>query len=187
MTGSYQNEVTLQKTDQQSYKQNRRTMCPPGYCADGVKEYIEFLKENNNGEIPEAAYESLLAASDMSCDEFPFARSAEGGSISAGTRICIPSAENSWQGGVMGSFFKGPDGIQEKEYFNVLIEGIDCAELSNVCKPGGTVEDIPPRKKRDATQNLTGSVVSSDLWTGFAADDSLKMATMPVGDLVAGE
>ena len=124
--GSVSQSVDLTRADPSTRKTNRRTMCPPGYCATALEEY---LAKYYPAGIPAEAQEAITMAQDMSCDEFPFAISAEGGNPAAGVRFCIPSAENSWQGGVMGNFFREATGIGVGETFTVTIEGFDCKTM----------------------------------------------------------
>jgi hypothetical protein len=119
--------ITLTRTKESTRKTNRKSMCPKKHCAKELKQY--FAKYYPEG-IPPQAQQAITMARDMSCDEFPFAISAEGGDISRGVRFCIPSAENSWQGGVMSSSFSKASGIKVGEKFNVTLEGFDCRTMS---------------------------------------------------------
>ncbi|EPQ32217.1 uncharacterized protein PFL1_00414 [Pseudozyma flocculosa PF-1] len=55
-----------------------------------------------------------------SCDEYPYASSIEGGAGSA-TR-CVPSAENSSQGGSLSSFYRSA-GVADGDAYNVAFKG----------------------------------------------------------------
>jgi hypothetical protein len=132
-TQTVSQSIVLTRADQSARKDNRKAMCPKGWCADALKEYLEeyYPKEEYPEGIPIEAQQAITMAQTMSCDEFPFAISAEGGDTEHGLRFCIPSAENSWQGGVMSGHFKGT-GIKVGEKFTVKIEGFDCRTMKPV-------------------------------------------------------
>ena len=122
-TGQPLQSITLTKTTDAQRKINRDIMCPGGFCAKGLANYTKRFYPD--GLTPEAE-RAILAAKAMSCDEFPFARTVEGGNLEHGSRICLPISENNWQGGVMGNYFKGGT-IKVDEKFVVRIVGWNCA------------------------------------------------------------
>lgn len=146
MTCSQDQEIELTATSEEQREKNRGEMCPDSWCADAVKAYVEKYYKNNK---PEWLEEFLTAASAMQCDEFPFARTHEGGNLGFGTRICLPGTENAWQGGKMGNYFKeftdkaktrkNLKYIAEDEKFVVKISGWNCKTM----QPDGTV--VKPR------------------------------------------
>lgn len=151
MKCSPDNEIELTAVPKSQRSTNRKAMCPKKWCAKGVNDYIKSIHPASlypTG-TPELAKEALTVAADMSCDEFPFARSHEGGNLQFGTRICIPANENSWQGGTMSGFFKkwldkakakaNPNYIAPNEKFVVKIVGWNCKENAPVKKDAMSV------------------------------------------------
>ena len=96
-------------------------MCPQGFCADAIKDYAKLH--------PEVDPADLVVASGMSCDEFPFASSKQGGDLIKGTRICVEGWENSWQGGTMSRKLSR---LVDGDDFLVKIEGWDCDKQAPV-------------------------------------------------------
>jgi len=158
LTGIASNIIELTKADNTQYAQNRRTMCPKGWCADGVRQY---LSEHYPTGVPSWAEQAITAAGAMQCDEFPFARTVEGGNLSNGTRRCIPASDNNWQGGTLSKYFKkmfgstpNPDFIDVGEKFIVVIAGWDCE--TNTPDPNdllGLLNATSTLKSRDAFAN----------------------------------
>jgi hypothetical protein len=81
--------------------------CPPGWCANGVKSYIQSIYPSSRypSGPPTWVSAAITAAGDMTCDEFPFASSVDGGDLNNGVRICVPSEDNGWQERPMSPFF----------------------------------------------------------------------------------
>jgi hypothetical protein len=131
MAGAVSNTIELTKATDAQYRANRKAMCPKGWCANGVKQYIA---DNYGNGVPSWAEEAITAAGGMQCDEFPFARTVEGGNLTKGVRKCIPAADNNWQGGTLSKYFKkmfgsnpNPEFIDVGEKFVVALAGWDCA------------------------------------------------------------
>lgn len=118
------NTMTLTYGGKCFKKKNRKAMCPRGYCASAVKDYINSVY---GGTAPSWASEAITAAGDMSCDEFPFASSIEGGDTVNGVTICVPSADNNWQGWTMSSYFNGKTPKIDKGHtYAIEVQGWDC-------------------------------------------------------------
>lgn len=162
VTGSRANEILLTKASEAQRALNRENMCPDGWCAEGVADYIKTFYPSG---VPSWAQAAITAADAMTCDEFPFARSVEGGKLDAGVRICVPATENSWQGGTMASYFKeftdkaktrlNPKFIRENEKFVVKISGWDCVTQ----KPDPSLKRYLELSRRDSFSgnvNMTG-------------------------------
>jgi hypothetical protein len=206
MKCSQDSEIELTAAPKSQQSANRKVMCPKGWCANGVKEYIKNFYPTG---IPSWAQDAITAAADMSCDEFPFARSHEGGSLDFGTRICIPASENSWQGGTMSSFFKkylnkaktitNPNYIAPNEKFVIKIVGWDCATM----QPAASSKQRKSLARRDVFNidvTVSGgkrkeyfhpesvlNVSPDEMYSSFdPSNPNMKMATMPLGDLRAG-
>ena len=199
-TGQYSQSITLTRAKSETRKKNRKEMCPKGFCADGLEKYFEkvYLKKEYPSGIPTEAQEAITMAQDMTCDEFPFAISVEGGKpetgVGTGTSICIASAENSWQGGVMSNHFRG-EKIKVNQKFTVKIVGFNCETL----EPDGSIV----RRDANATSVEAGMLTSDpaelsnscdidthaeSLWTAYDSEDTSKnLITLPLGDLDAGD
>jgi len=68
----------------------------------------------------------------MSCDEYPFASTAEGGS---GAQVgCVPAYQNTDQGGYLSSF-NVIEGIIPGRKFGVQVSGVDCSLFDRVGPP----------------------------------------------------
>lgn len=122
-------------------KWNRKIMCPKikgkNYCANAISEYVDQFFPDG---APSWAKAAIQEAGDMSCDEFPFANTLQGGDAVNGVVICLPSDDNSFQGGSMGKYFKkigGYQAIEAGEDYVIDIQGWDCSK------------DEPMRKRSD--------------------------------------
>ncbi|KAJ5104534.1 hypothetical protein NUU61_001881 [Penicillium alfredii] len=175
LTGSYSDKATLTKASNKQRRRNRRKMCTKNgksVCTNAVNKYIE--KFYPNGKIPEKAREAIASATDLQCDEFPFARTKEGGSLESGTTICVPSTDNGWQGTTMSPFFRGANKIKSNERFTIELVGWDC-------------EKQAPKASSRREFNLNATVTGSDAYRGFDPENpKLKALIMPLGDLDAG-
>ncbi|KAF7347981.1 hypothetical protein MSAN_01750200 [Mycena sanguinolenta] len=173
--GTSANEIQLTKS-KANQASNRAIMCPPGFCADALQEYAKLY--------PDLDPADWQIASGMSCDEFPFASSLQGGNKSNGVSICVESWENSWQGGTMSRKMAS---IGDGDDFLVKIEGWDCDTQAplpelvtrNVREPD--FAHILAREDDSDSDSLTGD----DLFTGF--DDSDNALIMSLGDLSPGK
>ncbi|KAJ7805719.1 hypothetical protein B0H14DRAFT_2320794, partial [Mycena olivaceomarginata] len=173
--GTSANEVQLTKS-KANQASNRAIMCPPGFCADALKEYAKLY--------PDLDPADLQIASGMSCDEFPFASSLQGGNKANGVSICVESWENSWQGGTMSRKISR---LVDGDDFLVKIEGWDCDKQAPVPKlttrnaREPVYAHILAREDDSDSDSLTGD----DLFTGL--DDSDNALIMSLGDLSAGK
>lgn len=146
--------VTLTYGGKCFQKQNRPKMCPQGFCSSGVSSYVQSFYPTG---IPSWATAAITAAGNMWCDEFPFANSLEGGNPSYGSRICVPAEDQTWQGGVMGKYFRGPTPlISPGEKYVVKIVGWSCSTQA----PASNTKRNSKFSKRDAFSasgvNMTG-------------------------------
>jgi hypothetical protein len=114
-------------------KRNRKIMCPKikgkSFCANAISEYVDQFFPDG---APSWAEKAIQEAGDMSCDEFPFANTLQGGDLVNGVVICIPSDDNSYQGGTLGKYFKkirGYQAIEAGEDYMIEIQGWDCDKL----------------------------------------------------------
>jgi hypothetical protein len=142
VAGAVSNTIELTKATEAQYRANRKAMCPKGWCADAVKQYI--ADKYGNG-VPSWAEEAITAAGAMQCDEFPFARTVEGGNLTRGVQKCIPAADNNWQGGTLSKYFKkmfgsnpNPEFIDVGEKFVVMLAGWNCE--TNTPDPNGLLK-----------------------------------------------
>ncbi|KAL2203963.1 hypothetical protein CC79DRAFT_1088692 [Sarocladium strictum] len=120
-------------------KRNRKIMCPKkkgkNFCANAIGEYVDQFFPDG---APSWAKKAIQEAGDMSCDEFPFANTLQGGDLVNGVVTCLPSDDNSFQGGSMGKYFKkiaGHQAIEAGEDYVIEIQGWDCDK------------DIPKRRR----------------------------------------
>lgn len=195
--GFVSQSIELTRTDASTRKSNRKAKCPKGYCASALKEY---LAEYYPSGIPPEAQEAITMAQDMSCDEFPFAISAEGGDPMKGVSFCIPSAENSWQGGVMSSSFKKTTGVAVGERFTVTIEGFDCETMmpevgySLLIRRDVNETTVETGKYHSRTLTRLRYRLSADMlvvesmWRSYDKSDTMQnLITLPLGDLDSGD
>ncbi|KAJ5624626.1 hypothetical protein N7510_000935 [Penicillium lagena] len=125
---------------------NRRIMCPQGFCAKAVDEYVNQFYPDG---IPNWAKAAIEAAGDMECDEFPFANSLQGGDAVSGTAMCIPSDDNSFQGQSLSGYFSRKDIVAGEDYV-IKIVGWNCDKQE------------PMRRRRDdhdATVEMSESLM----------------------------
>lgn len=128
--GAASNIIELTRATQEQYEANRKAMCPAGYCDNAVKQYVADLYPNG---APSYAEDAVNAAGGLQCNEFPFARTVEGGNVMKGARRCVPASDNNWQGGILSKYFKkyigsslNPDYVDIGERFIVVVAGWDC-------------------------------------------------------------
>ena len=127
-------------------EQNRKIVCPTvqrkKWCAGGVASYIASVYPTSiYSTIPSSAIAAITQASDMQCDEFPFANTIEGGElpppVGRGSRACVPAYDQSWQGNVLSRLFnRWKPLVKEGEKYAILITGWDCATQKPVAGPG---------------------------------------------------
>ena len=147
------------------HEKNRKIMCPEGFCAKAVEEFVDQFFP---GGIPSWAKGAIEQAGTMSCDEFPPANSLQGGDAVNGVAMCIPAEDNSWQGGTLGNYFKeklGGQDIEPGEDYIIEIVGWDCGKKKPMRRRGGVehgamdmFEDVGPISwsglvKRDSFDN----------------------------------
>ena len=109
--------------------------------------------------LPSWATAAITAAGDMQCDEFPFANSVEGGVANRGSVMCVPAADQSWQGRQI-SPYTNSGRIKIGDRYVVLIQGWNCATQAPDPKAGTKRAVVDGMWKRDAFSaggvNLTG-------------------------------
>lgn len=146
------------------HKRNRDIMCPEGFCRDAYEEFVDRFFPDG---VPKWAKKAVTAASDMQCDEFPFASTLQGGDLANGIAMCIPADQNGFQGGTMGKYFwesMAPDNIQAGEDFMIEIKGWNCDDDSHITSRRrdvamGMFDDLDPVSfsalaKRDSFNDL---------------------------------
>ena len=183
--GTGGNTITLTHGGKCFQKQNRKVVCPKSWCAKGVQSYIQSMYPKSaypNGP-PTWATDAITAAGDMSCDEFPFASSIQGGTLQDGVRICVPSEDNGWQGRTMASFFnpnlKTGQLINVGENYVVEISGWDCDAHGPA--------QMKYLQARDAFSGDGVDITGPEMYHGFdASNPTSKLMSMPLGDLDAG-
>ncbi|KAK6534044.1 hypothetical protein TWF281_005383 [Arthrobotrys megalospora] len=166
---------------------NRREVCTENgvsFCRSALNEYIDSLYTPEERERARAA---ITAAGDLTCDEFPFATSVEGGDLVRGVRICVPSMDQSFQGTSMGRFFnpriaKG-DTIRPGEKYVIQIKGWNC----NTNSPDPRIKRSVELQKRDAFSDKGVSFVGDEMWRGlYPESPQTNIMAMPLGDLDSG-
>lgn len=95
------------------------------WCTNALKKYVDQFYPTDR---PDWVEEAITAAGSMTCDEFPFASSVEGGDLVKGVRVCVPRDDNNWQGTTMGKYFKkgNRNYIALGEKYAIEIAGWDC-------------------------------------------------------------
>jgi len=118
----------------------------------------------------------------LSCDEFPFANSLQGGNPTTGTSICIPGWENSFQGGKLNQIGKT---LSAGDDYVVELSGWDCSAgeplpgIATNCGSGG----IP---KRDNAMLYPGdSLTGADLFPNFTSTGQGALM-LYLGDVMPG-
>ncbi|KEZ39600.1 hypothetical protein SAPIO_CDS9515 [Scedosporium apiospermum] len=163
---------------------NRKNMCPDvdsqKYCAS---QDVECDPAQPNMLCnPYANYMTRPIASikhdpfHLTCDEFPFANSAQGGKPGSGTSICIPGWQNSYQGGKINQLSRR---VGAGNDYIIEVTGWDCAKgrptKSTQCGRGQT--------KRD---ELPGSTLNEDDFFHNFTDDGKNALMLYLGDVDAG-
>ncbi|KAF7317736.1 Proline-rich protein 8 [Mycena kentingensis (nom. inval.)] len=143
--------------------------------------------------------------SGLSCDEYPFASSDEGGGARTadntpdkpGVVLCVPEHQNNWQGQLMRGWVNSlrKNGFAKGSKFQVKVEGVDCATFKRrrdvEVKDGEEeteVETLAERADGD-TVEITGT--GSDLWPPLQYDNNDAVANqsfvmVSLGDISAG-
>ncbi|KAH8705657.1 hypothetical protein BGW36DRAFT_422202 [Talaromyces proteolyticus] len=164
-------------------KDNRKAKCPKGYCS----KYNEPCgNPSAQNEICNPYYNLMNQANGttkqdflMSCDEFPFAASQQGGDPSKGSTRCVPGWENSSQGRQLTGLYRYFKGSTNKDYI-VEVTGFDCRTR----KPNNPTNCKSPAKRDD----IGGASITQDDFNFFtnvngSATNALMMI---VGDIDAG-
>ncbi|KAI3317850.1 hypothetical protein HD806DRAFT_359034 [Xylariaceae sp. AK1471] len=165
---------------------NRKSMCENKgrRCKDAINDYIQSFYPSG---VPTWAQEAITAAGDLTCDEFPFASSIEGGDPSRGKGItkCVPSDENNWQGGTMSSYFKmgNRNYVQPGEKYHIEVVGWDC----NKQEPAKRSPTAPFIARNAFTSADGVKRTGVEMFKGYDPSDPNKnLMSMPLGDLAAG-
>ncbi|KAJ7055535.1 hypothetical protein C8F01DRAFT_453355 [Mycena amicta] len=112
------------------------------------------------------------ATTGLSCDEYPFASSDEGGGTrSTGVVLCVPEQQNNWQGQLMRGWVNSlkKTGFAKGSKFDVEVTGIDCSQF----------------KRKRATITTTGH--GGMLWPPLSFDSANQSFVMvSLGDIPAG-
>ena len=171
-TGSTSQSMTLTYGGPACKPQNYKNKCPRSggkrYCAAGVASYIASFYPTSQypSGLPSWATAAITAAGDMQCDEFPFANSVEGGVANRGSVMCVPAADQSWQGRQI-SPYTNSGRIKIGDRYVVLIQGWNCATQAPDPKAGTKRAVVDGMWKRDAFSaggvNLTGRKLLSSL------------------------
>lgn len=171
---------------------NRRIMCD-GVCANAVQEYVDQFYPDG---IPDWAKAAIEAAGDLSCDEFPFANSLQGGDAVSGTARCIPADDNGFQGETLSGYFSRQDIVAGEDYV-IKIVGWNCDTQEPMKRRRDDnraavdmSEDLMPVLNRLAKRDAFDEPVErygGDMYHGFdLRNPALNLMTMPLGNLAAG-
>ncbi|KAI9662743.1 MAG: hypothetical protein M1829_006138 [Trizodia sp. TS-e1964] len=167
------------KPDSQSL--NRPKMCPQGFCAP---ENVEC--DPARPDMPCNPYANYMTAAvssysfdqfHLTCDEFPFAASAQGGTPSKGTSICIPGWQNSFQGGKLKQLSRK---VGANNDYIIQVTGWDCK--GGKPKPGAP-SNCGGKTKRD--EILGYSLTQDDFFMNFT-DSGQNALLLYLGDVNTG-
>ncbi|PKS05409.1 hypothetical protein jhhlp_008785 [Lomentospora prolificans] len=166
-----------------SSKTNRENMCPDKksqkFCADQdidcdpaqpqtlCNPYSNYMKKSIGSYKHDPFH--------LTCDEFPFANSAQGGDPNHGTSICIPGWQNSYQGGKLNQLSRK---VGAGNDYIVEVTGWDCktGRPTKSTQCGG-------RRKREELEGA--SLNEEDFFPSFT-DDGKNALMMYLGDVEAG-
>ncbi|KAI9776791.1 MAG: hypothetical protein M1839_009342 [Geoglossum umbratile] len=183
LSGSPSQNITLEMADDAAQIKNRNAICPSGSC-DSV--WQDYVKKYYPSGLPDGAKEAILTVKSLQCDEFPFARSKEGGNPSNGVSFCVPGSETGWQGGTMSWYFspENPKRIRIAEKFVVEIVGWNCTTQ----QPNSNVTSRLLLRKRAVSDLPTSiNIVGAEMYRSFdPTNPKNKLLVMPLGDLTAG-
>ncbi|PGH09181.1 hypothetical protein GX51_00935 [Blastomyces parvus] len=171
--------------DEKTRADNRGKKCPDGFCAPQnvdcdpsnpskpCNQYYQFI------DFP-ASQLSNNHAFQLTCDEFPFANSKEGGNPNRGTSICVPAWQQNTQGGYLSGIGKRTSG-PDRSYVLKLV-GWDCESRRPT---SGVSTNCGGRTRREIETTSSRDVTGEDLWMDFA-EPGENYLLLYIGDLPAG-
>ncbi|KAL2865943.1 uncharacterized protein BJX67DRAFT_382328 [Aspergillus lucknowensis] len=184
-------ELELEPSKEQASK-NRQAKCPPGasgkgYCAPvnidcdpldpslNCNQYYQFVSSS-----PGSLFGNHPLK--LTCDEFPFAGSKQGGNPNQGTSICVPGWQQSWQGNQLRGL-KSKVGSTNK--YILKIDGWDCDSGTPNPSVVTNCAGMSAVRRRDYESTETQTITEDDLFYNLEADGSDGLL-LYVGDLDPG-
>ncbi|OAX83415.1 hypothetical protein ACJ72_02214 [Emergomyces africanus] len=172
--------------DKKARGDNRGKKCPPNFCKSenvdcdpanpsmACNQYHQFIDFS-------ASQLSKNHRFQLTCDEFPFANSKQGGDTGRGTSICVPAWQQNIQGGHLSGIGKRASG-PDRAYVLELV-GWDCASRR---PKSGVSKNCRGNAKREIETTNSRDVAGEDLWTDFE-EPGENYLLLYIGDLPAGE
>ncbi|OJD19557.1 hypothetical protein AJ78_00529 [Emergomyces pasteurianus Ep9510] len=116
----------------------------------------------------------------LTCDEFPFANSKQGGDPGQGTSICVPAWQQNIQGGHLSGIGKKASGPDRSYVLNLV--GWDCAARR---PKSGFSTNCGGKSRREVETTKSRQVTGQDLWMDFE-EPGENYLLLFIGDLPAG-
>ncbi|KAG5300160.1 hypothetical protein I7I50_06224 [Histoplasma capsulatum G186AR] len=185
-TGCVTEEMELKyEPDKKTRADNRSKKCPDDFCKP---ENIDCDPANPNTPCNQYYQFIDFSASQLSnnhpfqltCDEFPFANSKEGGNPKRGTSICVPAWQQNIQGGYLSGIGKRASG-PDRSYI-LKIVGWDCATRR---PKSGFSTNCGGRARREIETTSSRDVTGQDLWMDFEQPGE-NYLLLYIGDLPPG-
>ncbi|KAF9549388.1 hypothetical protein CPC08DRAFT_769092 [Agrocybe pediades] len=125
---------------------------------------------------------NVSCAAGQSCDEFPFASSAEGGLGAIAN--CIIALGNSIQGGFLRSLLSSA-GIGDGDHYLLQLTNVNCQDFL----PTSGRRDLDRRQQVPPTSGLTSQMQELDVTTfgALGANDAFDHGLYYIGDLTSGQ
>ncbi|OAT05802.1 hypothetical protein BDBG_02131 [Blastomyces gilchristii SLH14081] len=184
--GCISEEMQLKyEPDEKARANNRGRKCPDNFCTPQnvdcdpsnprkpCNQYYQFIDFS-------ASQLSNNHPFQLTCDEFPFANSKEGGNPGRGTSICVPAWQQNTQGGYLSGIGKRTSG-PDRSYVLKLV-GWDCARRR---PKSGFSTNCGGRVRREVETTFSRDVTGEDLWKDFA-EPGENYLLLYIGDLPAG-
>ncbi|EDN10003.1 hypothetical protein I7I51_07180 [Histoplasma capsulatum] len=180
-TGCVTEEMELKyEPDKKTRADNRSKKCPDDFCncdpanpntpCNQYYQFIDFSASQLSNNHP----------FQLTCDEFPFANSKEGGNPNRGTSICVPAWQQNIQGGYLSGIGKRASG-PDRSYI-LKIVGWDCATRR---PKSGFSTNCGGRAKREIETTSSRDVTGQDLWMDFEQPGE-NYLLLYIGDLPPG-
>ncbi|PGH15025.1 hypothetical protein AJ79_02707 [Helicocarpus griseus UAMH5409] len=162
---------------------NYKAKCGPGFC-DAENLDCDTVPQgtpcNQYYQLVRDPIDTLFGKHKMklTCDEFPFANSKEGGDPTKGTSICVPD----WQQNTQGGHLSGVGKLISGDKYVVIIEGWSC----NTRRPEpGKSTNCGGMTKRDIDNITAQTITGDDLWMDFNQPGE-NYLLLHIGSLPAG-